>query len=84
MVLGGARGGRRGRARWLAQFGGMPRLQPLVGLIVILAIAYALLDQPPRDRPADGRLGAGLQIALRAARAEDRRRASGSSRRSAA
>ena len=25
-----------------ARFGGMPRLQPLVGLIVIMAIAYAL------------------------------------------
>ena len=26
----------------IAQFGGVPRLQPLVGLIVILSVAYAL------------------------------------------
>jgi CNT family concentrative nucleoside transporter len=45
-----------------AQFGGMPRLQPLVGLIVILSIAYALSTN---RRAIDGRTvawGLGLQV----------------------
>jgi CNT family concentrative nucleoside transporter len=45
-----------------AQFGGMPRLQPLVGLIVILSIAYALSTN---RRAIDRRTvawGLGLQV----------------------
>ena len=46
----------------VAQFGGMPKLQPLVGLIVILSIAYTLSTN---RRAIDGRTvawGLGLQI----------------------
>ena len=59
----------------------LPRLQPLTGLIVILAIAVLLLDQPARDRPAHRRLGARAPDPVRAHRAEDRRSASRSSSR---
>ncbi len=41
MVLGAAAAGAAACAL-IAQYGGVPRLQPLVGLIVILAVAYAL------------------------------------------
>ena len=77
MVLLAARGG---RARCCAlpgrAFGGLPRLQPLVGLIVILAIAYALSTN---RRAIDRRTvawGLALQIVLRAARAQDHASAS--------
>ena len=39
----------------------MPRLQPLIGLVVILD-RLCLLDQPPRDRPATVAWGLGLQV----------------------
>ena len=60
-VIGAAAGVGRGRAL-VAQFGGLPRVQPLVGLIVILAIAYVLLDQPPRHRRRTVAWGLALQI----------------------
>jgi concentrative nucleoside transporter, CNT family len=41
MVLGGAAAGATVCAL-VAQYGGVPKLQPLVGLIVIMAVAYAL------------------------------------------
>ena len=55
----------------VAHFAGMPKLQPLVGLIVILAIAYALFDQPARHRSPHRRLGPDAADRLRAARPED-------------
>ena len=41
MVLGAAAAGAAVCAL-IAQYGGVPKLQPLVGLIVIMAVAYAL------------------------------------------
>ena len=45
----------------VAHFAGMPKLQPLVGLIVIMAVAYSCLDQP---RAIDRRTVAWGLIAL--------------------
>ncbi len=61
VVLGGAFGVAAVFAL-VAQFGGMPRLQPVVGLIVILSIAYALSSN---RRAIDWRTvawGLGLQV----------------------
>ncbi len=48
MVLGGALAAAAVLAA-LASVGGLPRLQPLVGLIVILSHGLRDFDQPPRD-----------------------------------
>ena len=50
---------------------GIPQLQPLVGLIAILAIAYALSTNRRAIDGAHGRLGPGAAGRLRAARAQD-------------
>ena len=59
-------------------------VQPFVGAFVILAIAVALSDEPPRDRLDDGRVGPRAAGRLRAHRAEDGGRPAACSRRSAA
>ena len=56
-----------------AQLAGMARLQPLVGLILILSIAYSLSTNRKAIR-ADDRLGLRPAAPVRAHRAEDRGR----------
>ena len=82
MVLGGALAAAAVLAA-LASVGGAPRLQPLVGLIVILSLAYAISTN---RRAIDGRTvawGLSLQLAVRTARPEEPPSASACSRPSA-
>ena len=59
----------------LVQNSALSRLQPLVGLIVIMTIAVRVLDQPARHRSPDGRVGPRAADRVRAAGAQDHRRA---------
>ena len=60
----------------IATFGGMPTLQPLVGLIVIIGARIRAFDEPPRHRPAAPSPGVcRFRCCLRPARPEDHGRA---------
>ena len=67
----------------VAQFGGVPQAAAARRPDRHHGDRVRAVDQPARDRPADGRLGAGAAGRLRAARAQDRGRPGACSRRSA-